>query len=64
MTNNEVVSNVFKNQQYMTPEQLSIAHEFQNMIEAEYALCAGEMKKLIKRQHLKPPQQTQMKSNQ
>ncbi|MBW4564908.1 MAG: hypothetical protein KME32_28050 [Mojavia pulchra JT2-VF2] len=45
MTNNEVISNVFKNQQYMTPEQLSIAHEFQNLIEAEYALCTVEMKR-------------------
>ncbi|BAB77467.1 hypothetical protein ACN23B_30605 (plasmid) [Anabaena sp. FACHB-709] len=45
MTNNEVISDVFKNQQYMTPEQLSIAHEFQKMIENEYALCAREMKK-------------------
>lgn len=45
MNNNEITVKVFKNQEYMTPEQLSIAEEFQKMIEAEYALCAGEMKK-------------------
>jgi hypothetical protein len=45
MSNKEATSEVFKNQSYMTPEQLNIAEEFQKTIEAEYALCAGEMKK-------------------
>jgi hypothetical protein len=45
MSNKEVINEVFKNQRYMTPEQLNIAEEFQNTIEVEYALCAGEMKK-------------------
>ncbi|MBD6620544.1 hypothetical protein FNW02_33415 [Komarekiella sp. 'clone 1'] len=48
MNKNEIIGKVFKNQEYMTPEQLSIAEEFQKMIEAEYALCTGEMKKANK----------------
>ncbi|MBG1242593.1 hypothetical protein [Nostoc sp. NZL] len=48
MSNKEAINEVFKNQRYMTPEQLNIAQEFQKTIEAEYALCAGEMKKAKK----------------
>jgi hypothetical protein len=48
MNNNEIIGKVFKNWEYMTTEQLSIAEEFQKMIETEYALCAGEMKKANK----------------
>jgi transcription initiation factor TFIID subunit TAF12 len=48
MSNKEAINEVFKNQRYMTPEQLNIAQEFQKTIEAEYALCAREMKKAKK----------------
>jgi hypothetical protein len=45
MANYEVIGKVFKNQDYMTTEQQNIAEEFQQMIEAEYALCTSQMKK-------------------
>ena len=39
------VETVFKSRDYMTPEQLTIANEFEQMIETEYALCCREMKR-------------------
>ncbi|MEW5860062.1 MAG: hypothetical protein AB1861_22185 [Cyanobacteriota bacterium] len=36
---------IFKAQGRMTPKQLDIVEGFQEMIEAEYALCASEMAK-------------------
>jgi hypothetical protein len=39
---------MFKNKDYMTPDQQTIAEEFEKMIEAEYALCTSQMKKANK----------------
>ncbi len=38
--------NMFRCQEFMTPEQQGIAEEFQNAIESEYALCVREIKKI------------------
>ena len=45
MTNKESTREIFKCQQHMTTKQQKLSTEFQNMIEAEYALCASQMKK-------------------
>ena len=45
MTDKELVREIFKSQQYMTTEQKNLSTAFQSMIEAEYALCASQMKK-------------------
>ncbi len=37
---------MFRCQEFMTPEQESIAEEFQNIIESEYALCVREIKRI------------------
>ena len=37
---------MFRCQEFMAPEQQCIAEEFQNAIEAEYALCVSEIKKI------------------
>ena len=39
---------MFRCQEYMTPEQLIITEEFQNLIETEYALCAREIERIEK----------------
>ncbi|MDF5722164.1 MAG: hypothetical protein PUP91_17090 [Rhizonema sp. PD37] len=36
---------MFKSQKYMNQSQQSIAEEFLNMVETEYALCAKEIKR-------------------
>ncbi len=36
---------LFKSQQYMTPEQQTIALKFLGALEVEYALCVGEIQK-------------------
>jgi hypothetical protein len=45
MTDNELTTKIFKCNEYMTTEQQNFSTAFQNMIEAEYQLCASQMKK-------------------
>lgn len=45
MTDNELATKIFKCHEYMATEQRNFSTAFQNMIEAEYALCASQMKK-------------------
>jgi hypothetical protein len=42
---NTTTNEIFKNREYMTPEQLAVAEEFEQMVVKEYQLCIANMRK-------------------